>query len=155
MSSTAMFWAERGTWNTDTRQWVRFDGTRSPFQSIPEGFYWSITTLATVGYGDVVPITGSPMVAVADVSDWEVYSVVDNVFIDSYHRITDVNHWIQFHGRMAAVSAGDIAAKNAQESTEATPCDELQTNQNGTSRQFVGAKRDHAPSDRRDAGKAK
>jgi Gpi18-like mannosyltransferase len=55
--STAIFWAERGEWNTAKGYWARSDGSRSPFNSIPEGFYWAITTLATVGYGDVVPIT--------------------------------------------------------------------------------------------------
>ena len=55
--STSIYWAERGTWAADKNYWVRPDGTRSPFNSIPEGFYWAITTLATVGYGDVVPIT--------------------------------------------------------------------------------------------------
>jgi hypothetical protein len=55
--STLMYWAERGTFDAERKTWLRPDGSRSPFQSIPEGFYWSITTLATVGYGDIVPIT--------------------------------------------------------------------------------------------------
>lgn len=58
LSSTAMYYAERGTWNASTQQWEREDKLRSPFQSIPEGFYWSMTTLTTVGYGDVTPHSG-------------------------------------------------------------------------------------------------
>lgn len=55
--ATLMFWAERGSYDPQTRTWRRFDGQVSPFSSIPEGFYWTIATLCTVGFGDVVPIT--------------------------------------------------------------------------------------------------
>lgn len=52
-----MYYAERGTWDEAKRDWFRPDGTQSPFNSIPIGFYWGMATLTTVGYGDAVPIT--------------------------------------------------------------------------------------------------
>lgn len=45
--SSFMYFAERGD----------RDGQPSPFTSIPATFYWCIVTLATLGYGDVTPVT--------------------------------------------------------------------------------------------------
>jgi voltage-gated potassium channel len=44
LSSTALYLAERGSQPED-------------FGSIPRAMWWSIATLTTVGYGDVVPVT--------------------------------------------------------------------------------------------------
>ncbi|KAJ4457790.1 putative voltage-gated potassium channel [Paratrimastix pyriformis] len=59
--SSCLFYFERGHWNPEAMMWVQSDGSPSQFQSIPHGFWWTITTLTTVGYGpalgDVVPKT--------------------------------------------------------------------------------------------------
>lgn len=34
------------------------EGAESGFDSIPQGIYWAVVTLTTVGYGDISPVTG-------------------------------------------------------------------------------------------------
>ena len=33
------------------------EGQKNGFENIPKSIYWSVVTLTTVGYGDVVPLT--------------------------------------------------------------------------------------------------
>lgn len=65
MFGTAMFMVERGTWDSVAQCFVRSDGQCSPFQSIPQSFWWGIATLTTVGYGDVYPITPAGRIVAA------------------------------------------------------------------------------------------
>jgi len=37
-------------------EYLRSDGTVSPFTDVPATFYWAISTFTTVGYGDIYPI---------------------------------------------------------------------------------------------------
>jgi len=57
--SSAIFYAEQteSTFNTTTKMWIYNDGVISGFQSISDAMWWCITTLTTVGYGDIVPRT--------------------------------------------------------------------------------------------------
>merc|ERR1712151_205762 len=64
--ASLIWYLERGSFDPNVGCFVRF-GERmcSPFQSIPDCFYWAVTTMTTVGYGDMVPTTpGGRSVAV-------------------------------------------------------------------------------------------
>jgi methyl-accepting chemotaxis protein len=50
------FYAERGTLD-ENNNYVRPDGTLSPFGNIMLSCWWAVVTLATLGYGDIFPIT--------------------------------------------------------------------------------------------------
>jgi len=55
--STLIFFAEKGQFDSDKRQFIREDGSVSPFESIPGSFWWCLVTMTTVGYGDHYPVT--------------------------------------------------------------------------------------------------
>lgn len=56
----ALIWyVERGVWRRATSCYIRPEAETegcSLFQSIPDCFYWAVTTMTTVGYGDMTPL---------------------------------------------------------------------------------------------------
>eukprot|EP00899_Mesostigma_viride_P024492 jgi/Mesvir1/5227/Mv15355-RA.2 len=66
--STLVYFAERGKWDAARRAYVREgESEPSPYQDIPETFWFTIVTLTTVGYGDMAPksIAGRIIAALA------------------------------------------------------------------------------------------
>ncbi|ORX72431.1 voltage-gated potassium channel, partial [Linderina pennispora] len=55
--STLMYFAERGTWDEERQAFLTANGEYSTFSSIPAAAYYSIVTLTTTGFGDMVPTT--------------------------------------------------------------------------------------------------
>jgi len=55
--ATLIYTAEGGSWDAYRHQYVRDDGSASPFESIPVSMWWTIVTMCTVGYGDQYPVT--------------------------------------------------------------------------------------------------
>ncbi|WVQ78074.1 hypothetical protein IAT38_000155 [Cryptococcus sp. DSM 104549] len=53
--STLIYFAERGTWDASLGVFVDPDGEPSAFDSIPRTAWFSLVTMSTVGYGEVVP----------------------------------------------------------------------------------------------------
>merc|ERR1719265_710629 len=58
MFGSCMFFVEQGVWDAAKQCYVRpGEDLCSPFESIPKTFYWGVTTMTTVGYGDALPST--------------------------------------------------------------------------------------------------
>lgn len=55
--STLIYYLEQGTYSIERKQYIREDGSVSPFESIPHSCWWCLVTMTTVGYGDDVPVT--------------------------------------------------------------------------------------------------
>ncbi|CAG8623543.1 3632_t:CDS:10 [Paraglomus brasilianum] len=55
--STLLYFAERGTWDTEKHAFVDSNGKPSAFDSIPSAFWFVMVTITTTGYGDMVPTT--------------------------------------------------------------------------------------------------
>jgi len=108
ISGSLMYLVEKGEWQWQTRTYLRpaqisqmwnhtsqqwYDvKEESPFKSIPVAFWWALTTITTVGYGEVYPTTdaGKLIAAVTMVFSMVVLAlpvgVIGGNFTKAWHR---------------------------------------------------------------------
>ena len=97
------------------------EAQRDRFGSVPEAMWWGIVTLATVGYGDVVPITltGRIIGGVSVVLGMGMFAlpagILANGFAEEMRRRNFVVTWnlvasVPFFERLAASRIAEIAA---------------------------------------------
>jgi len=105
-----IWYAERGIW-TDARECFVQDGDCSEFQSIPLCFYWAATTMTTVGYGDMSPLTtsGRAVASAAMILGILVIampvSVLGGQFQETYTKEHEADRLAKFHAKTHQLSA--------------------------------------------------
>ncbi|CAJ0645068.1 1885_t:CDS:2 [Entrophospora sp. SA101] len=94
-----------------TLKWYRYNGTGmeiSPFQSIIDALWWSITTLTTTGYGDAVPVTapGKFVAGVTMICGIMVIalltSIIGSNFVSEWALHKQIQHQLRLRKKTAA-----------------------------------------------------
>lgn len=88
---------------------VEKDEVNTPFTSIPAAFWWSVVSLTTVGYGDVIPVTvaGKLIASGAIISGVLVLALPITIIVDNFMKVTtDISPGLLYDSNqyMSAVS---------------------------------------------------
>merc|ERR1719261_516 len=118
-----MYSVEQGDWNAEMQCYVRKgEKSCSPFESIPASFYWGITTMTTVGYGDTLPSTdwGKAICSISMVCGILVIALpvtmIGNQFVESFETISKEMAQMKVAEKME--SENDINKKLYEKSKE-------------------------------------
>lgn len=57
INSTLLYFAERGTFDEESRRFLNINGEPSQFDSIPAAFWFVLSTMSTGGFANMVPLT--------------------------------------------------------------------------------------------------
>ena len=95
---------------------VYFTESRDTIESIPEGWWWAIVTLTTVGYGDVVPQTGIGRLvgAICAITGVVILSLTMPIFVNNFlalYQYAMVDETLQAK-LQAKRNQGDVTAPN-------------------------------------------
>lgn len=100
--ASAIWYVERGEWDQSLQCYVRAgEDMCSPFESIPASFYWAVTTMTTVGYGDQYPITNMGRVITVRHGHWH-HGDCDAGVSDWKRVPVNVHFGVRFHSPLKA-----------------------------------------------------
>jgi hypothetical protein len=131
VNASAVYYVERGEWDPVSRKWVvpagggvvsMSAGSDTFFQSIPDTFWWTAVSIATVGYGDTYAITGlgrflSALTFLQGIVLLAIpVSIITSTLHGEYDRITrirDIRAVVEGAGNGVDAGAKDAALKSA------------------------------------------
>jgi potassium voltage-gated channel Shab-related subfamily B protein 2 len=116
-----VFYTEEGEWDPVRQAYMRtdWDGERreTPFQSIPHGIWWALVTVATVGYGDMVPASaggkfiGGLTILMGILTLAMPNTVIGTAFTIEYRRMRDELTELQSKRRRERILDAQLAEK--------------------------------------------
>ena len=67
-----------------------FEGGKNGFTSIPQGIYWAVVTVTTVGYGDISPATpgGKFLAILVMLCGYSIIAVPTGIVTSQFRNIT-------------------------------------------------------------------
>ncbi len=84
------------------------------FSSIPHSMYWSLITITTVGYGDVVPVTiaGKAIAVMTAIVGVSVFAIMTGIIASAFHNQIEKRRLV-FENRIQAALRGGVLAKDS------------------------------------------